>query len=331
MDWKRIFTYSIALTCFFAAGCSTLPHEPGESTSKPLAFTSEQRDNLVARFSPIVSAELSTVSYNKIGSVKADYLDEKEHIFVDSEHPTFYTDQRTFISALGNQYTNLIYRIHFEEVPFSIIPFHLTAGNNGGLIFVITLNNDGEPVLITSVHSCGCYLGFTPTSLLPKDAYPEGWDFDENSVFGENLPPMLTLPSPYTENDKILIQLRDATHRVMDIQHITLQHANAHYSVIEAADQPMSSLKKLRLPDQTTTSFYHTEGLRKGYVKDATKPFELLLMSWWTFDLFVGRDKEFGPREETGSVFYTSLQPWNRKASDMWEFEKFLTFWGWRL
>jgi hypothetical protein len=34
---------------------------------------------------------------------------------------------------------------------------------------------------------------------------------------------------------------------------------------------------------------------------------------------------------ETSNPFYTSLKPWNRKASDMWNFTEFLEFWGWRL
>ncbi len=35
--------------------------------------------------------------------------------------------------------------------------------------------------------------------------------------------------------------------------------------------------------------------------------------------------------EITQNPFYTSLKPWNRKASDMWNFAHFLQFWGWRL
>ena len=33
----------------------------------------------------------------------------------------------------------------------------------------------------------------------------------------------------------------------------------------------------------------------------------------------------------TKNPFYTSLKPWNREASDMWDFATFLKFWGWRL
>jgi len=54
-------------------------------------------------------------------------------------------------------------------------------------------------------------------------------------------------------------------------------------------------------------------------------------MSWWTLDAHIGEDKAYGNAAVTGSVFYTSLNPINRQASDMWPFAKFLEYWGWRL
>ena len=106
------------------------------------------------------------------------------------------------------------------------------------------------------------------------------------------------------------------------------------YELVSAPVAPMAQLKRLPLApldDGTTTSLYHEEGSARGYVKNAFKPFELLLMSWWVLDARVGVDKEYGPAEETGTVFYTSLRPWKRKDSDMWPFADFLAFWGWRL
>jgi hypothetical protein len=60
-------------------------------------------------------------------------------------------------------------------------------------------------------------------------------------------------------------------------------------------------------------------------------PFEKIFMSWWAMDLYVGEDKDFGPGEDTGTTFYTSLKFWDRKKSDMWNFNDFLSYWGWKL
>jgi len=54
-------------------------------------------------------------------------------------------------------------------------------------------------------------------------------------------------------------------------------------------------------------------------------------LSLFSLDFFVGTDKVYSDCRETSNPFYTSLKPWNRKASDMWNFTEFLEFWGWRL
>ena len=89
-------------------------------------------------------------------------------------------------------------------------------------------------------------------------------------------------------------------------------------------------LHQLLLGDGVT-SFYHQSGPQKGYVKNSIKIWERLWMSWWVLDLRVGSDKLLGDPAETGTVFYTSLKPWRRDESNLWHFERFLNYWGWRL
>ena len=134
-----------------------------------------------------------------------------------------------------------------------------------------------------------------------------------------------------TQSHRPVIFLRHGTHRVMEVSVNSLNYVQDNYKTIPTPLIPVEQLKSLKLPDQRVTSFYHHDGWQRGYVKNSVKPLELLLMSWWTWDIFVGRDKEFGDSDDTGTVFYTSLKPWARKASDMWHFEQFLTYWGWRL
>ncbi len=80
-----------------------------------------------------------------------------------------------------------------------------------------------------------------------------------------------------------------------------------------------------------TTSLYHKKGVLKGYVKGSIKIWESVFLSLLSMDFFIGTDKVYGDAKETGNHFYTSLKPWNRSASDMWNFGQFLEFWGWRL
>jgi hypothetical protein len=195
---------------------------------------------------------------------------------------------------------------------------------------IVTINQRGEPVLFTTVHTCGCFISIIPTSYLSPDAYPENWDVQEQDVFGEHLPGRLNFPARFDNRLRMMVRLRDQTHRVTDVEIVDYDEIARHDSVQTAELLPMATLRRLPL-DGRTTSFFNEQGFRKGYVKGSFKPFELLLMSWWALDLNVGVDKDYGDHRNTGTIFYTSLKPWKRRISDMWNFSTFLQFWGWRL
>lgn len=92
----------------------------------------------------------------------------------------------------------------------------------------------------------------------------------------------------------------------------------------------MDALKKIKINGKVT-SFYYEDGPYKGYVKEAFKAWETIFMGLISLDPLVGTDKAYEDSQVTGNRFYTSLKPWNRDDSDMWHFQRFLEFWGWRL
>ena len=104
----------------------------------------------------------------------------------------------------------------------------------------------------------------------------------------------------------------------------------AIWSFMDAPLQDMNDLERIPVAGGTTNFYYNTWPL-KGHVKDSVKPWESLFLSIISFDLFVGADKAYADSTVTGNPFYTSLKPWNRKASNMWDFSGFLKFWEWRL
>ncbi len=302
----------------------------GHSSTNVTAYVVNDQKNDFSRFAPVFIAEQTEKMFNRIGKPRAR-IDDKgnEQIDVAPNHPFVYVDRQTFATTNGN-YTNLIYRIHFEKTPFSLFPFHITAGNNNGLLTVVTLNAKNRPVLITTVHTCGCFLAIVPTSYLPDSAYPQDWNSDSQWIYGMTLPAQLALPTPFDDENRIVIYLKNETHRVMDIGLLTQTEIKQRYQSETLNIASIDDLMKLPIGDETT-SFFETNGSRKGYVKGSHKPLERLLVSWWSLDWRVGEDKAFGNKDETGTVFYTSLKPWNRQASDMWPFADFLAFWGWGL
>jgi hypothetical protein len=290
-------------------------------------YTAPYGETLLVRHAPAFLVEKPEEEYNRIGTPVARMDGDDAIVEVDSEKATIYTAEKQFVTENGS-YTNLFYRVHFPYVPFSLVPFYLGAGHNVGLIVVVTLDTEERPLLYTLVQTCGCYLAFIPTSHLPEHKWKEGLNKGRQKVYGENLPGYLSFSQEGEE--KLAIHIRPATHRVQNIRLATEAELD-RYVAIATQLQPLQSLENLELQDGDTTSFYEVTGPRQGYVKGSHKIWERLLISWWALDWRVGEDKKLGMHSDDGRVFYTSLKPWAREASDLRDFAGFLRYWGWRL
>ena len=325
---KQLLIVLLLLGQSACVGTGYIPVRPAEP---PAAYLPRVDQSDISQYAPVFLIEKSSLEFNRIGTPSAIINDSNGlRVFVDPAQPSIYV-QELFFKTDDAAYRNYVYRVHFEKVPFSLMPFYLTSGNNVGLLVIITINEENYPVLITTVHTCGCYLGFVPTSFLNEDAFPDGWNFEIQRVYGESLPGLLDLKEVIQAGSdyKIVISLESGTHRVKGIKTERLEEIQEKYQILPAHIIPMEKLKSLG-QDEYTTSFFETSGPRKGHVKGSYKPFEKFFMGWWALDLHVGEDKDFGPGEETGTIFYTSLKFWDRKKSDMWNFHDFLSYWGWQ-
>ncbi len=325
----RYISFLLAAFYLLISGCAhhqTLAPEKTHTVYK----TENVTEGAAARFAPMFLTYEHRNIYNRIGSPSAVYnRNNKEHIYIDTDVPAVYYMSEDFLTG-KDKYTNHIYRVHFPGIPFSLVPFNLTAGKNIGLIVVVTVNSEDQPILITTVHTCGCYLAIIPTSHLPADSYPENWKEETMKVYGERLPWQLNyndLKAP-----QLLVHLRPDVHRVMDLEIIERNeiYTGNGFRTIDMQLSNMDKLENISINNQTT-SLYYEEGPLKGHVKGSVKLWETLFLSLISLDLFVGTDKDFLNTDATGNTFYTSLKPWNRYSSDMSNFREFLEFWGWRL
>lgn len=295
-----------------------------------LVYTAEYNETPIRRHLPFFIIENSLEEHNRIGTPSAKKGENSiNRIFINNKIPTIYAETRRFNSE-KDSYTNLIYRIHFEKIPFSLFPFYLGSGKNVGLIVVVTLNRKSVPVLYTTVHTCGCYLAFIPTSYMPQDAYPDNWNIKRQNVYGEVLPGLLNFKDTLLSETITAIEIRNNTHRVKDIYR-TSRDSFINYKTAVAEVQPLGLLQYISQGSEGSTSFFEESGKSAGYVKGSYKPWEMFLMSWWALDWRVGQDKKLGRDNEDGPKFYTSLKPWARSDSDMRLFFTFLKYWGWKL
>lgn len=287
---------------------------------------SSQGDDTFQKHSPIYLIRDPDEPVNRISTVVVQAESKEKVVSLSPDAATLYAEERQWSGSKG-LYRNLIYRVHFQEVPNTFIPFHLTAGSNVGLFIIITLDARGRPLLYTTLHTCGCYLAFIPTTILSRDAYPDKWPEPRQQVYGENLP--AALPA-ITTGEKLHVLIRSKTHRVENIW-VASKENQSNYPLENMEIRPLSTLSDLRPESEQTFSFFETEGPRKDYVLNSPKIWERLFISWWALDWRVGEDKRLGKNSDDGIVFYTSLKPWARNASDLRDFASFLDYWGWKL
>jgi len=328
LRWLRgkLLPLTLALVSLFIGGCGHSPLGPFDRTT---LFNTPAPPSLAALHAPVFLVRDAEKSFNRIGTpqVVTD-SDGEPLVLVDAKQPTIFFEAQEFTTARGS-YTNLVYRIHFEEVPLSLTSPNLTGGRNPGLLFIYTLDESGRLLLVTTVHSCGCYLAFLPTSAMPRDFLPADWSAEPQMVYGYSLPSLLHLPEGQ-ENNRIAFTLEDETHRISGVTIGDDIFLGTGVGQVPVQLRPMLDLFSLPYQDRTL-SFFETEGARKGYVRNNTKILERIFISWWAFDLHVGEDKAYSVNDTSDTVFYTSLKFWARSASDLKNFRDFLQYWGWRL
>ena len=330
-NMRGTLLFLCALIC---SSCSILaPIDRHQASEQSTVYQpSDQKESALARLAPLFIVEDSSQEFNKIGSPVAITQElGPTSIAIDSDLPALYGEEQTFTTAKGT-YINLIYRVHFSGVPFSLFPFNVTAGRGAGLLVILTLNSTGEPLLISLVHTCGCFLAFIPTSHLDPGAFPPGWSTTGQTVYGFSFPGLIDYSvGSIPEKNRLALFIRSSTHRITDIRLANeVDDALSYGKIVKLPLQPMSELEHLKYSGGEL-SFFETQWPRKGYVRNSLKPLEALLMGWWTLDPYIGQDKALGPREKTGVTFYTSLKLWDREKSNLGDFASCLHYWGWGL
>lgn len=317
--------FFLATMAMSVTGClTTASQDPGRSR----IYTLPKGDGLLEEFAPLFVVEHAEKAYNRIGTPKAKLTrDNHAVVYVDPEEPTIFADQQEF-HAGAKTYTNLIYRVHFARSPFTLLPFNTGAGKNVGVMAVITLNEDLQPILVNTVQTCGCYHAVIPTDHTPEYAFPKEWDSEGFKNYGEQLPGIL---QPYSGDARLFITLKDGVHRVKDLAVGPIFAARKDAEQVQCLLRPLEALKHIPLPENGETSLYFQKGRKRGLVRGAFKPWETALFGLWIRDFHVGQDREFGTRQDTGQLFYTTLNPRIKHASDMSDYAAFLRLNGWAL
>ncbi|MCA3243002.1 MAG: hypothetical protein ING89_17040 [Rubrivivax sp.] len=167
---------------------------------------------------------------------------------VDTAAPVVY--QRLSHTRVGGLWLlQLSYTLWFPERPASSA-FDLLAGALDGVVLRLTLDEHGQPLLLDTIHACGCYHLFFPAATLrPRDGGPR---FEEWLFAPAPLPPLAPA-------QRLVVRLASATHYVMGLQ--TLPRATLAAETYTL--QPEEALRSLPTPSGRR-SLYGPDGLVAG-------------------------------------------------------------------
>lgn len=136
---------------------------------------------LFVTYAPIFTIEDSG-DYDRIGAVSFSSTGDTE---INTKEPTVYT-HLTHTRFEGKILPQLVYVAWFSERPKDGMA-DILGGNLDGIMWRVTLDHDGMPLIFDSIHPCGCYHMFFPTERLdPIDAtskYTE-WAFSPKRLDG---------------------------------------------------------------------------------------------------------------------------------------------------
>lgn len=281
---------------------------------------------LLRCYAPVFVVEQGSRSYNRVGTPEIRLERGKEKVRVNPDVAAAFTEVRR--DRIGQtSLLQLLYRVHFTRLPFKPSVFFEMHRNVGVLAIVTLRESDLQPLLFTTVYTCGCYRALLP-DLFPPEALPTDWPAKEKRFFGKTLPAIVRHPEP--GRSRLTVRLASKTHRVYEVE--TLEEPPLGSRV----DLPVRAIEELRrLPVAGSSgafaSFFYTDGPLKGHVRGAWSPIEGLLAGPLFLDLTLGMDKDFGDPKVTGTPFYTSLLPWKREVSRLDRFDPLMRHLGFRL
>jgi hypothetical protein len=130
-------------------------------------FTDDQRESLFQTFAPIF--EISTAgAYDYFGSL---VWGAGPAPVVDAARPVVYR-RLAFTRHRDRVLAQLVYTIWFPERPPQSA-LDLLSGSLDGLIFRVTLDPKGQPLVYDTIHPCGCYHMFFPTARVVVKPSPQ--------------------------------------------------------------------------------------------------------------------------------------------------------------
>lgn len=150
----------------------------------------------------------------------------------------------------GRWLLQLIYTAWFPARP-PVHAYDVLAGRLDGLMWRVTLAEDGTPLVYDTIHPCGCYHLFIPTEQV--QARPQTESIDENLFAPQTLRSLAT-------HERVVLKIAAGTHY---LQRVEIDVARPDHSVALVLRDD-DELRALPLPDGCSRSAFTPDGLIDG-------------------------------------------------------------------
>jgi hypothetical protein len=175
------------------------------SRRNPLAIPepdASDAERLFAAYAPIWMVD----EYDDNDRIGTLVLGEDARASVDTVKPVVY--RRLAHTRYRDQVLlQLVYSVWLPARP-KTSALDLLGGHLDGVVWRVTLGPDGTPLVYDSIHSCGCYQQFFPTSR--AQALPPENTLDEQAFVPQRLPAV-------TAGNRIAVRLQSGTHYIQRV------------------------------------------------------------------------------------------------------------------
>ncbi|HZP12491.1 MAG TPA: hypothetical protein VFB36_08730 [Nevskiaceae bacterium] len=167
---------------------------------------------------------------------------------VDWSQPVVYF-QAAYTRFAGKVLAQLVYTIWFSQRPKQKF-MDGYAGALDGVVWRVTLDADGSPLLYDTIHPCGCYRMYFP--VWPAARKPQGGWFEERALF-----PQADVP----KHEPVAIRVQSATHFVRRV----LPEAEARADQVRQYElRPYAELLSVDAGNGKRRSLFDEDGIVAG-------------------------------------------------------------------
>jgi hypothetical protein len=208
--------------------------------------------SMAARYAPVFAVE-ETSAADQIG--RPFWFEEEAAPRTDLEDPTLYV-RLAHTKMDGAILPQLVYTVWFPARPTEG-PFDILGGALDGLVWRVTLDRDGEPLIYDSFHACGCYHLFFPADKVARVPIAEDDDLREE--------PLTPRSAPILQDDeRVVLHIAAGSHYLRGLSTTSDWEETKPLRAVDEHAAPDFGLRSLEGQGQQRRSLFGPDGIVPG-------------------------------------------------------------------